>query len=97
MRGKVQIISVVAIFLYLSYSIVSDMLKYFDPSVKGRGFFKRSGKELLNLKLTKKTKGIKKLNSRAKMLEASKKKTEDSIQNKTEKLKHLKSELDALK
>ena len=73
------------------------MLKYFDPSIKGRGFFKRSGKELLNMKLTKKSKGIKKSNSRAKMLDASKKKIEDSIINKTEKFKRLKMELDALK
>ena len=73
------------------------MLRHFDPASRGRGFFKRTGKEILNMKLTKKSKAIKKSTIRMKNLDEIKKRTEESLQKKGEKLKRIKLELDSIK
>ena len=81
----------------LYFSIVGEMLRRFDPSLRGRGFFKRTGKEILSMKLAKKSKGIKRSSIRMKKLDEFKKKTEDGLLSKNEKFKKINSELDALK
>lgn len=73
------------------------MIRAFDPAIRGRGFFKRTGKEVLDMKLNKKSKAIKRTTIRMKRIEDLKKKTEAALINKSEKLKKIKSELDALK
>lgn len=45
------------------------MIRAFDPAIRGRGFFKRTGKEILDMKLNKKSKAIKRTTIRMKRIE----------------------------
>lgn len=55
------------------------MIRAFDPAIRGRGFFKRTGKEILDMKLNKKSKAIKRTTIRMKRIEDFKKKNRSSV------------------